>query len=349
VTEIETRAAAQIAVTPPVQGLAFRQATPADWDAIAGLVNAARHADGVDEVRTGVDLAAEYADSESFQLTRDMLLAEADGRLVGSAMGYRVVREGALVAETSGDVHPSVRRRGLGSALYRATRERLVAECAADPRPGPRELRSYALEVEAAKLGLLDAFGYVPVRYGFEMVRPLTGPLPEHPLPVGLEMREVTEDQYRTIFDADNEAFEDHWGHRAPEEADFQARFLGPEQEPAMWCVAWDGDQVAGVVMNAIYASENEALGIRRGWLEHVSVRRPWRGAGVAKALCAASFRVLRDRGMTEAWLGVDGSNPTGAVQLYETLGFGVRRRWMAYGRPLDRPAPQGWKPGAEA
>jgi mycothiol synthase len=253
------------------------------------------------------------------------------------------------VAETSAVVVPEHRRRGVGTALFGATHERLVAECAADPRPGPREMRSYALDQEASDRALLAAEGFVTVRYGFEMRRYLAGALPPHPLPDGLEMRPVTDDQHRTIFAADNEAFEDHWGHRAPEEADFQARFLGPEQEPAMWCVAWDGDQVAGVVMNAIFASENEALGIRRGWLEHVSVRRPWRGAGVAKALCAASFRVLRDRGMTEAWLGVDGSNPTGAVQLYETLGFGVRRRWMAYGRPLDRPAPQGWKPGAEA
>ena len=160
-------------------------------------------------------------------------------------------------------------------------------------------------------------------------------------------MRPVTEDQYRAIFDADNEAFEDHWGHRAPEEADFQARFHGPDMTPAIWCVAWDGDQVAGVVMNAIFRDENEALGIRRAWLEHVSVRRPWRGKGVAKALCAASFRVLRDQGMDEAWLGVDGTNPTGALQLYEGLGFASVRRWMAYGRPLDRPAPEGWLPGA--
>jgi mycothiol synthase len=348
-TSIHEGAPVHVAGAPPIPGLAFRRASPADWDAIAGLVNAARRADGIDEVRTAADLAAEYGDSESFQLARDMLLAETDGRLVGYAMGYRLVREGSLVAETSGDVHPELRRRGLGTALYLATRARLVEECAADPRPGPREMRSYALDDEVADRALLDAFGYVPVRYGFEMVRPLTGSLPERALPAGLEMRPVTDDQYRAIFDADNEAFEDHWGHRAPEEADFQARFHGPDQEPAIWCVAWDGDRVAGVVMNAIFAAENDALGIRRGWLEHVSVRRPYRGKGLAKALCAASFRVLRERGMTEAWLGVDGSNPTGALQLYEGLGFTARRRWMAYGRPLDRPAPEGWTSGSDS
>ncbi len=341
--------AVHVAEAPPIPGLTFRRAIPTDWGAIAVLINAARRADGIDEVRTGDDLAIEYADSETLQLARDVLLAELDGRLVGYAMGHRVVREGSLVAETGGAVHPDVRRRGIGTALHLVTRARLVEECAADPRPGPREMRSYALDDETSDRALLDAFGYLPVRYGFEMARALTGSLPEHPLPAGLEMRPVTEDQYRTIFDADNEAFEDHWGHRAPEEADFRARFQGPEQEPAMWCVAWDGDQVAGVVMNAIFAAENEALGIRRGWLEHVSVRRPYRGKGVAKALCVASFQVLRGRGMAEAWLGVDGSNPTGALQLYEGLGFLARRRWRAYGRPLDRPASEGWTAGAEA
>jgi mycothiol synthase len=339
-------ATVQVADAPPIPGLSFRHATPADWEAVAEVLNHARRADGIDEVRSGDDMAAEYADSESFELGRDMLLAEIDGSLAGYAMGYRVVRDGALVAESFGAVAPEFRRRRIGSALYRATQARLAAECADDPRPGPRELRSYALEAEAADRALLAEQGYVPIRYGFEMRRYLTGALPDHPLPAGLEMRPVTEGQYRAIFDADNEAFEDHWGHRAPEEADFQARFHGPDMTPAIWCVAWDGDEVAGVVMNAIFRDENEALGIRRAWLEHVSVRRPWRGKGVAKALCAASFHVLREQGMDEAWLGVDGTNPTGALQLYEGLGFASVRRWMAYGRPLDRPAPEGWKPG---
>jgi hypothetical protein len=52
---------------------------------------------------------------------------------------------------------------------------------------------------------------------------------------------------------------------------------------------------------------------------------------------------------MDEAWLGVDGSNPTGAVRLYEGLGFKVVRRWQAYGRPLEGPAPAGWQPAGRS
>ena len=335
--------------TTGITGLTLRRATGADWDSMAEAMNRARRADAIDEVRTGVDLAADHPESESFQVERDVLLAELGGNLAGYAAGYRVVRDGNLTAESWGVVVPEHRRRGIGTTLFRAAVVRLLAECAADPRPGSREIRCYALDQEAGSRALLAAEGFVPIRYGFEMRRSLKGPLPELPLPAGLEMRPVTPDQHRAIFDADNEAFEDHWGNRAPSEADFQTLFHGPDADPALWCVAWDGDRVAGVVMNAIFRGENDVLGIRRAWMEHVSVRRPWRGRGVAKALCAASFRVLRDQGMDEAWLGVDGSNPTGAVRLYEGLGFGVARRWQAYGRPLDGPAPAGWRSAGRA
>jgi mycothiol synthase len=337
--------AARIAVddAPPVPGLEFRHATREDWDAIALVVNASRRADGVDEVRTGEDMRAEYEPLDAFRIGRDVILAEVRGSPVGYAAGMLVHRDGALVAETWGAVLDSWRHRGIGTAMWRWTRDRLAREAAADPRPGPRQLRGFALEIEPAEIALFADQGYVPIRFGFEMRRFLTGMLPEHPLPDGIELRPVTPETERQIFHADNEAFEDHWGHREQGEGDFVARFRGPDVDTRLWRVAWDGDEVAGVVMNAIFRGENEELGVQRGWLDHVSVRRPWRGRGLAKALCAASFDALRDEGMTEAWLGVDASNPTGALQLYEGLGFTVARRWQAYGRPMDRPAPVGW------
>lgn len=332
----------------PVRGLRIRPAVEADRPALADVVNRARRADGVDEVHTAESWANEYPESDMFQLARDMLVAEVDGSIVAEAGGYLVGRDGALVAESFGAVVPEHRRRGIGTALYRATFERLAAAAEADPRPGPRERRAYALDTEVSDRAILDANGYVPVRFGFEMRRWLTGLLPDHPLPPGIELRPVTEAQHREIWAADNEAFRDHWGHREQDEADFQKRFHGPEVDTALWCVAWDGEQAVGSVQNFVYTEENEALGIARGWLDHVSVRRAWRGRGIAKALCAASFRVLRDRGVTEAWLGVDAANPTGALALYEGLGFHVVRRWQALGRPMDGPAPDGWVPFTE-
>jgi mycothiol synthase len=321
--------------------VSYRSTSPADWPAIADVLNAAGRADGLDEVRTAESLANDFS---MLSIEHDGLVAEVDGQVVAFGLGFVMERDGALVAELLGDVRPAYRRAGIGTAIFRRNLDRLRGELAADPRPMPREVRSYAMDAEAGDIALYAAEGFVPVRFGYEMRRYLTGELPLRALPPGIELRPVTPDLHRAIFDADNEAFEDHWGHRPPLESDFAARFHGPETDTSLWCVAWDGDEVAGVVMNVIATDENRELGIRRGWLEHVSVRRPWRGRGVAKALCAASFGVLRERGMDEAWLGVDGSNPTGAVRLYEGLGFHVVRGWKAYGRPVDGPAPLGWR-----
>lgn len=332
---------------PAVPGLAVRTADESDWPALASLLNRAHAADGVEEVQTAESLRMEWEPLGAFRLGRDVLLAEIAGEPVAFCVGYRVARDALLVLESFGAVAPEHRARGIGTALHRATRRRLAAEAAEDRRPGVREFRTYCLEIETGYRALLEDEGFVPIRFGFEMRRSLTGSLPEHALPAGIELRPVTPDQHRAIFDADNEAFRDHWGFREFDEGDYRARFDHPDTDPSLWQVAWDGDEVAGVVMNVVFESENATLGINRGWLEHVSVRRPWRGRGLAKALCAASFRTLREHGLDEAWLGVDAANPTGALQLYEGLGFGVVRRWYAFGRPLEGPASRGWQSAA--
>jgi mycothiol synthase len=338
----------RIAGPVAIPGLRLRAADPAEWDTLASLESRAHATDGIDERQTGTELEAQLRRLDEFLLERDLLVAEVAGEIAGFAAGYRLLRDGVLTGEMWGVVDPALRRRGIGTAMFEANRARLVAELAADPRPGPRELHSWAMDSEESGRALLNDRGFVPIRFGFEMRRYLTGELPQRELPAGIEMRPVTPEQHRAIFEADDEAFQDHWGHRTMGEGDYRDMFHGPNVDTSLWCVAWDGDEVAGSVMNAIFERENAELGVRRGWLEHVSVRRPWRGRGVAKALCAASFRVLRERGMDEAWLGVDGSNPTGALELYEGLGFQVAHRWQAFGRPVDRPAPAGWRPAGD-
>jgi ribosomal protein S18 acetylase RimI-like enzyme len=335
-------------MAPAIPGLRFRSASPDDWPAIADTVNRAHVADGVEEIQSGDGLRAQWTPLERFQLARDVTIAELHGAMIGFLFGYRLERGRVLVLETWVAVIPEHRGRGIGTALHRATRSRLAAEAAADSRPRAREFRTYLLDAEVADRALVEAEGYRPIRFGFDMRRSLSGALPDHPLPVAIALRPVRPEQHRAIYDADVEAFRDHWGFPEPDEGAFLARFANPETDTSLWCVAWDGAELAGSVMNSIFEDENRELGIRRGWLEHVSVRRPWRGRGLAKAMCAASLRVLRDRGMEEACLSVDAANPSGALGLYERLGFEVDRRWYAFGRPVDRPAELGWRSGDE-
>jgi ribosomal protein S18 acetylase RimI-like enzyme len=163
--------------------------------------------------------------------------------------------------------------------------------------------------------------------------------VPEVPLPVGLALRTVTPAEHRVIWEAEAEAFQDHWGAHVPTEHEFEVTFSQSTLDTGLWAVAWDGDQVAGVVQTWIWADENERLDVRRGWLEKISVRRPWRRRGLGRALTAAALAHLRDAGMTEAMLGVDSQNPTGALGLYQRLGFEVDQRSAAWQRTLG-PAP---------
>jgi ribosomal protein S18 acetylase RimI-like enzyme len=116
----------------------------------------------------------------------------------------------------------------------------------------------------------------------------------------------------------------------------FDLFFSGKDFRPELWRVAWEGDQVAGVVMNRIQTTYNQQTGERRGLIAGVSVRRPWRGRGLARSLVAQSLEALRDAGMTSAVLGVDAENPTGALGVYEANGFVVERRGQNLRRPLN-------------
>ena len=97
------------------------------------------------------------------------------------------------------------------------------------------------------------------------------------------------------------------------------------------------GDTVVGQVKAFINTEENAARGYRRGYTENISTHRDWRNRGIAGALLAMSLRELRERGLTEAALGVDTNNPGGAFELYTSLGFELRSYEAVYTRSLDR------------
>jgi len=102
-------------------------------------------------------------------------------------------------------------------------------------------------------------------------------------------------------------------------------RFLGEAlQRPDLWQVAWAGTEVAGYVLVSVDAVENADLGLRRGWLDSVAVRRPWRRQGLATALVWRALRALREAGFDSALLGVDAANPNEALGLYRRAGFEV-------------------------
>lgn len=320
---------------PAIDGLVFRRPSgdEAEYAAMAAMIERCSLADGGSWLPTPEHLRDEMEGSAGLVPAEDAVLAYVGDVLVAEAGVERVIRDDTPTYEFWGHVHPDWRRRGLGTSLARENLRRARERIAAEPAGQATIMAGYAEEAETGHHAILRALDFQPARWFFLMRRPLADPIPDAPLPDGLELRPLTPDQHRIVFDAETEAFRDHWASRTPTDEDFAVLYGREEFDPSLWVVAWDGDQVAGVVQGWIWAQENRTLGVERGWLEHISVRRPWRRRGLARALTAEGLRRFVAAGMREAMLGVDADSPTGALDLYEGLGFAIHTRSVAYRR----------------
>lgn len=324
-----------------VRGLLLRPVRwPEEASTLIDVNNAMRTSGGSLAVLTVEGIRAYYDHLENSDLATDLRIGEADGRPVAYV---RVEWRN----EHRGD-------RAFGTALFRApdappgtfaalldwaiARHRAnAANLPSDDRRAIVTAMTWGDDPEgSAELGRR---GFSVVRFGYEMLRPSLDDIPDRALPAGIEVRPVEPGHRRAIFDAEVEAFAGHWGASVEDGSD--ARWEEFQEDPfnrdtELWQVAWAGDEIVGMVRPFINDEENATQGVRRGWCENISTRAAWRGRGVATALICRALRALRDRGMTEAALGVDAQNETGALRLYESMGFRAVFREVEWRRPLD-------------
>lgn len=322
---------------PLAPGLTLRPYRgPEDVPAIVRVHNASEAADQVEETITEAETLNTYTHADDFDPRADVLLAEAAGAPVAyTRLFQRDTAEGERVFWSFAYVLPEWRRRGLGAALAAWVEARARAIDRVRPFPGPRHLQVYVEDTALGKQAVLRAAGYQPFRYSFFMRRTDLHIVPEAGLPPGLVFRAVTPADLPALWEAKEDAFRDHWGYAPKSPGVRQAWLTDPEHDLSLWQAVWEGNTAVGVSCNRISAEDNAAFGFLRGWIDTLGVRRPWRGRGVARAMLARGLRVLRERGMTEAVLGVDAENPTGALGLYRSVGFAVLNQDVIYRKTL--------------
>jgi ribosomal protein S18 acetylase RimI-like enzyme len=308
---------------------------PDDLAGMNEVANAVRFADGEQWVSSLDQFREYYEHLPNCDPATDIVVAEREGRLVG--YGRTAWRDTA--GEERRYEQTTFARPEEGAELLNSLMEAMELrsrDIAAAHPASPKAFYAESTDKATTRLQLLATRGYQPVRYFFSMVRPNVNELPDAPLPAGLEVREVQPDQLRAIFDAEYECMSDGWEYTVPTEEDFEYFVNDPVQgDYTLWRVAWDGDQVAGFVRGYINELENETYRRKRGWVENINTRRPWRRRGLARALIGQTISALRERGMTEAALGVDSENPSGALHLYESCGFAAVSREATYRKPL--------------
>jgi ribosomal protein S18 acetylase RimI-like enzyme len=333
---VDTDVAAAAAASVP--GLVIRPLrAPDDYAEMNRIANAERARIGMSFTTTVEQIRDYYERPSHFRASRDVAIFELDGRIAGYARGgINQIADGPRVYEIVPFLDPDADAAVMVPLMLSITEHHLRRLAAAEPA-ADKVLETIASSSVPEKEGAVRAAGYEPSRHAYSMVRPSVDDAPDADLPAGLEIRDVRGEDVRKIWDAGVEAFRDAWGFVEPDEQEYQRFLADPiEFQTDLWRVAWDGDEVVGQVRGYINDAENEQFGRRRGYTESISVRRPWRRRGVARALIAATIRLMRERGMTEVALGVDTENVTGALSLYESCGYVPVSRFTTYRKPID-------------
>ncbi len=307
-------------------GFTTRPAVMEDAAALANLIALRDRLDYPPEL----DYQPEYT-AEDIQAEWQSLDLAADTRVVfapdGQLVGYLGVSPGFVdVARTRryvgihsfSGVHPDFVGQGIGTALLRfaqtwAEQQYLVGSVRIITWVNPRNERARRL---------LTREGFLPDNHSVVEMKIL---LTQEPAlvqwPAGISTRTFRPGQDDTLVKATiEEAFDrpfTHWDQVYTNRADF---------DPTLWHLAWDGEQLAGVLIGV----PNPTL----GWVDQLGVRPAWRKRGIGQALLQQAIRDFYQRGLRVVALSVSLNNQHGALRLYERAGMQIGSQIDRYSRP---------------
>lgn len=309
-----------------------------DAQAVCDLLNLCDAAYQLDDSYDVEGLRVELA-SPRLDPQRDLRLWEdGDGRLIGFGQLWigdpnpeEPVADGSLYMR----VHPQAR--GALDDEIIAWAEARVAEVGRE-RGQPALVRSGAADHYAVQHELLQRHGYQVARYFFTMDRALDLPIPQAALPEGYRLftPQGQADHVRWL-DAFNMSFIDHWNHH-PASLEEHMHWMSNDphhrDDLVLLAEAPDG-RVAAFCYCFINAADNQRNDRLAGWIGSLGTRRGFRKQGLGRNMLLLGLRRLKDEGMRTARLGVDAENPSGALRLYESVGFVVTQKRVSYSKEL--------------
>ena len=309
--------------------LQIRPYTDGDAATIADLMNALDLAHGGEPTFTETEMRGLVSVWVPDPEANTRLVTSKDGTVVAAGLLFAPPDGGARV-DLFGAVHPDWQGRGIGRELLAWQWERARAMHAGTAPDAEWHADTGASADDAAAARLFTRFGFAPVRYFFHMEAPLDDQTPVVELPERVTTVPFTDDMSHAVYDAHMEAFADHWGfQRRPYEKWVETTVRSDEFRADLSRIGFDGDEIAGYVLAYDNLDGVEYIG-------QVGTRRPWRRRGLASALLSTSMAAGLADGKKIARLGVDADSPTGAVGVYERLGYAVRHKYVESRRALD-------------
>jgi len=275
---------------------------PAGWgdlEAAVELLGAQnRAAVGVAGVRA--ELVRSEWNAPGFAVGEDNLVAEEKG----GAVGYAAL-------SPRGEVVLAARDDALADELL----ERIVARA--------RERRDAAIVLtvltpEGTLARLAERHPFVLEHETLLMWRPLGTRIEAAPVTEGVAIRTFRSHDAEAVHALLDEAY-GAWdpSYMPVPHADWISWMTGdPEFEADVW---WLAEREGALVGCALHWTS--------GWLKDIAVRDSERARGLGAALVTAGLEEFASRGTPRIGLKVDAGNPTGAIRLYERLGFTIERR----------------------
>lgn len=321
----------------------WRALSTNDISSVVTLFNTANQLDAPARVINADDVKKATATSNPQRNTRVGLAA--DGSIAAFASVLAPAQGPlALEVEATGVVHPDFRGKGVGTELVN-WQERRARELLGASQHNPetqnetRWLSTNVQGTEHAREHLLQNHGFTKKRTWLEMARDLSIPVPEATLPSSVKVT-TPENYSEETWLAYNDSFRDHWGSRPDTWEEWLAREKRSDYRPDLSFIAVaraanGKEEVAGLVISRVNPKQFQARGGSFVYIHLMGVRRKWRGHGIASGLLLHSMHTFAEAGFERAELNVDSDSLTGAVSVYENLGFKEAHRHSTFIKEL--------------
>ena len=225
-------------------------------------------------------------------------------------------------------VHSEWRRQGLGTTLLRTIEARA------------RELGGQYLDTQIESSqhvgrSFLQARGFRPIHYSWQMVLPDISVAPPPDWPQGYTVRRFVpgRDEHTSVR-LENDSFLDEWEYTPVELGEIEGFVRSPSFRADGVIYAVKDRQAAGECWSWVDDEAIAQTSEKQGDVWCLCVHPEHRGRGLGRALLLAGVQWLRRQGMTSVCLWVDGANDR-ARHLYESAGFRAARTDIWYREEL--------------
>jgi mycothiol synthase len=262
-----------------------------------------------------------------------MLIAEWDGKTAGMVDAYvDKLREEKKGFVQNLSVLPKFRRKGIATKLLETALESLR-------KRGMEVAETWAQTDRQACVHLFEKFGFKQARIISIMIKKLDSIPNKNRESKQLAIRDMQmreEKEIELLNKLDNESFKEHFNFRPRtiEETKYTL-FEMPWFTVQKWFFATLDQQPVGYGGVAIDEGLNKEKNLKWGLIADIGVLKPHRRIGIGTRLMVHMMQVLKGLGMKDVFLYVDDMNPTGAIKLYEKLGFKILRKNIIYQLPL--------------